>query len=382
MTMIDLTSVLASALRGETDGLQSIAAPADLDAFLSAAAADGVEGLVHSRLCQVGPSHSGPAELRERLDVRGRWLAMRAASRQRELMLVIARLADAQVDALVFKGAALAHTVYAKPYLRPSIDIDLLVRRSEVDRATRVLAAMGYTAALSAAREPAHMQKTFRRQAGQIKHVIDLHWAISNRPLFGAMFSFEELTSGAVPLPAPASHVLTPNAAHALALACIHRVAHHNDSRRLIWLADVQLLSESMSDDEWRRFWSVAREKQLVAVSRESLDHAATLLGSAACAREARAAIAPHRPEPSAVYLSDVASGWRSIWLDVRHTHGMSRKLGLIGAHAFPDPQYMRDVYGVNSSIALAGAYMRRATAGWNRWRHRPQLDPALPNSL
>src|SRR5215831_10265345 len=47
------------------------------------------------------------------------------ALRTRELRVVLAALADARVDAVVLKGAALAHTHYPRPELRPRVDTDL-----------------------------------------------------------------------------------------------------------------------------------------------------------------------------------------------------------------------------------------------------------------
>ena len=49
--------------------------------------------------------------------------------REDETRRVLDAFGDAQIDVLVFKGAALAHTVYAAPHLRPRTDVDLLVDR-------------------------------------------------------------------------------------------------------------------------------------------------------------------------------------------------------------------------------------------------------------
>jgi hypothetical protein len=49
------------------------------------------------------------------------------------------------IDALVLKGAALAHLVYPQPVLRPMRDIDILVRAEEVYRAYELLPQIGFT---------------------------------------------------------------------------------------------------------------------------------------------------------------------------------------------------------------------------------------------
>ena len=45
-------------------------------------------------------------------------------------------------------------------------------------------------------------QTPFERHTGSVRHVIDLHWAISNRPLFADLLSFDELVHDAIPVTA------------------------------------------------------------------------------------------------------------------------------------------------------------------------------------
>ena len=54
-----------------------------------------------------------------------------------------------EVDFLVLKGTAWAHTVYPEPHLRQSGDIDLLVRETDQERAGRVLEERGFTGSLT-----------------------------------------------------------------------------------------------------------------------------------------------------------------------------------------------------------------------------------------
>src|SRR6266436_1779063 len=48
------------------------------------------------------------------------------------------------IDLLLIKGAALAYTHYASPHLRPRDDIDLLIRRADLERASAMLVSIGY----------------------------------------------------------------------------------------------------------------------------------------------------------------------------------------------------------------------------------------------
>ena len=65
------------------------------------------------------------------------------AARELHLKALLAALLASGIDALLLKGAALAHMVYTAPHLRPRVDIDLMIRRDALDRAEGVLAGQG-----------------------------------------------------------------------------------------------------------------------------------------------------------------------------------------------------------------------------------------------
>src|SRR5262249_51587245 len=154
----------------------------------------------------------------------------------REITRVLASLREAGVTALVLKGGALAYTHYPAPHLRPRGDTDLLVTREDRARAQEALDDLGYRRQNSVSRDAVHTQWMFRRHEGRLPHTIDLHWAISNRPLFARMLSFDELRRDARPIATLGADALAPAPVHALILACVHRVAHHDDAPTLIWL--------------------------------------------------------------------------------------------------------------------------------------------------
>ena len=81
------------------------------------------------------------------------------------------------------------------------------------------------------------------------------------------------MSSSAARLPclASAPHALAPSHGDALLLACMHRVAHHHDNERLIWLYDIHLLRERMSRDEHAAFWRLAAERRVVTICERSI---------------------------------------------------------------------------------------------------------------
>jgi hypothetical protein len=365
----DSATIVAAVLRGDISSVPRLQSDAGSTAFLDAAARNDVELLVRRALREHHDWSAVPIVLREALDARARLEAAVEALRCREMKRVLARLREDGVTTLVLKGGALAYTHYPAPYLRPRGDTDLLVRRDDRVKAEDVLADLGYGRERGVSRDSVHTQRMFRRHEAGVPHTMDLHWAISNRPLFARMLSFDELRRDARPIAALGAGALAPAPVYALILACVHRVAHHDDAPHLIWLYDLKLLAEGLSSGEWGLFWGLAVEKRIVALCRESLALTARRLGLTEEAARASApvSVAGSDDEPSAAYLGGTGAHWRSLLLDLRGAAGAGARLRLLAGHAFPDREYMRSVYGTTGLTTLTAAYVRRATGGL--WR-------------
>ena len=67
-----------------------------------------------------------------------------AAAREKCVDELLAAFAAADVPVILLKGAALAHRIYASPALRPMVDIDVLVRHVDIERAVRAASTLGY----------------------------------------------------------------------------------------------------------------------------------------------------------------------------------------------------------------------------------------------
>jgi hypothetical protein len=368
-------SLLALVLRGDRVSFEGLEDPVVEDAVLEAAADHDVQVLLRQVLIERGTWTAAPSRLRAVLDARTRGESVREMVRSRELSRVLSGLHNVGVEPLVIKGAALAHTHYRAPHLRPRYDTDLLVRKDDFRRACQTLVDLGFQRVNSVSREAVRTQWTFeRRLEGSVTEYIDLHWAISNRPLFAAMISFDELREDGIRLRLANSvngarsttggevDALAPGAVHALLLACIHQIAHHNGWGKLIWLYDIKLLANRLSDLERERFVDLAARKKISRLCREVLVRAATVGCSADVARWFNRVATG--AEPSATYAGGVGSRWRSLLLDLRAVTGLGAKVGLVAGHAFPDAKYMRRAYGTSGMLGLSAAYIRRLGLG------------------
>ena len=172
------------------------------------------------------------------------------------------------IRVLIIKGTGLAYDIYPSPELRPRGDTDLLIAESDLECVRTILHARGYTSPLTSGDTLAIRQQSFTRGG----HVYDVHWDVANSPVVRDALPFEELLGRAIAMPRIAPNALAPSHVDALLLACIHRVAHHHDIERLIWLYDIHLLREAMSADEHARFWRLAAERRVVAICERSIE--------------------------------------------------------------------------------------------------------------
>jgi len=116
-------------------------------ALLSAARAHRVTGLLRAAVDQ----RALPATEAQAHHVRAvhRSIMLRVLSLERELIAVVDLLAASAIEARVLKGSAVAHLDYPQLALRSFVDLDILVRPEDIDRAVRVLVATGFVRRLA-----------------------------------------------------------------------------------------------------------------------------------------------------------------------------------------------------------------------------------------
>lgn len=354
---------LAAIIRGDGSPTLDLALARD-------AQAHGVQGLLKRALASLDAWESVGADVKAALDEELHRTVLIDSYFRRQTTRAVAALKDAGVGALIFKGEALALTHYSEPHLRPRCDTDVFVSKSDVGVATVVLQSLGYAPATMVAREAVHTQQVFTEREGALRHVIDLHWGVSNRPLFATAFTFDELAQQAVSLGDSDAGLQTMAPVHSLLLACLHRVTHHENSTRLIWLCDIALIADRLSDEDWAQVNRVAFDRKLCAVSAAGLELASAAFG---CSSQTRrhtswlAELARSRKEPAAAYLRTRRGSIGRILLDARHAGTLPGTIRLLASHAFPDAAYMRRAYNVHGTFGLAGSYVHRAARGFRR---------------
>ena len=366
--------VLACLLQG-TSVDEAALAGVDVDRLTRRAEYHGIVPLVAHRL---SGSTGAARALREGLKEPARRMLAADLVREPEIQAVLAELIRAGVVQLVMKGCQLAYSCYERPDLRPRLDTDLLIPASARDRAAAVLADLGYVAAGQVDGHLLNYQVTYIKWRDGLKqHVVDVHWRVANPQVFAGLMSYDELMREAVDIPALGRGVKGLPPAAALLLACVHRVAHHFDSDRLIWLYDIHLLASGMTTSDWDRFLDLAWQRKVAAVCTRSLDLTARYLGTAVPASvwNDRRLQAAGEPEASAGFLG---AGRRQVDIMADDLQALPRwrdRVQLIRQHLFPSRQYMREVYALSPRTPLPLLYATRVVRGARRWFERSPIN-------
>jgi hypothetical protein len=336
------------------------------------ARAHGVHLLLADRLSHGPNANDWPETLRERLVSAIHNQVVIDEIVRRELRAVLAAFGDSGIAPLLFKGQALAYSHYPDPVLRPRIDTDLLIDATDSASVFAVLDRLHYRRSHFVAGDLVmHQAPYLRTDARGVQHAIDVHWKISNPQVFAGALTTAELRPSSVSISALAPSARAVGPAHALAIACIHRVAHHSQEERLIWLYDIHLIAQRLTTAEQDQFVNLARAKQLTKVCAAGLARAAELFGGGRTASLATQLASIPGVEPSQVYLSGTMRKVDVLASDLQALEGWRSRIKLVREHVLPPASYMRDTYGVANPALLPLLYVWRVARGATRWWRR-----------
>lgn len=226
----------------------------------------GVLGQLVACLNDRNSPAAAPPEFKETLLERQRaqnFLTLRLTA---ELFRLLELFHAQRIPPLVIKGPVLAAQAYCDPCLRSYGDLDLLVRQRDIRRATELMLAAGYQAAVSlnaidAGKIPG--QYLFSKPDSNL--LVEFHNDLTLR-YFPRPLPIEDFFARQIRVRLNAHEVPAPCVEDELVLICVHGAKHFWE--RLSWIADVAGLVSRQTNIDWERASSSAR-----AVEAEHLLH-------------------------------------------------------------------------------------------------------------
>jgi len=237
---------------------------------------------------------AGLAELRE-----GHYAAVAQAEVQRrELQRVLEALAAQGVVPILFKGAALAHTVYPSPACRVMGDLDVWVIADEMPKAQVALERLGYVES-SKPKRPLALRRLMRHELPMVGTrpglgLVELHWSAFGGEWFrqAACVDLAGVRARAAPLRVAGQPALVMSPEDSLIQLAAHLAVNHSlASPWLRTLADVTLLVRKQGVD-WSSVVERARAWRLATATWRVLSLAVDLAGL----EEARPTVAQLAP--------------------------------------------------------------------------------------
>jgi len=353
----------AAALLAGREGIEPLR-PDRYGAFASWAESERLAVLVSDALRE----QPACAPLRNALAAGAARQAALAVLQERELRRVLDALAGAQVEPVLLKGAALAHSAYADPAARPRRDTDLLIREHDAPRVRAALEELGYRPEIETFGRFVTAQFHYTRTDTRgVRHACDVHLKIVNAQVYAASLSYDELREEAVTLRVHPC-ALGPSAVHALLVACIHRIAHHHDSDDLLWLHDVRLLARALREADWERLLALAHAKALSAVVVHELERAEEALGTCVAGTIRRRLHASAGAESRPPLLTGPQRLVDVLRSDLAALPTWTARVQLVREHLFPSVAYMRQTHPRCPRALLPAVYALRIVRGAPRW--------------
>ncbi len=302
----------------------------------------------------------------------------RAEVQRRELQRVLEALAVQGVVPILFKGAALAHTVYPSPACRAMGDLDLWVTAGEMPRAQAALERLGYVESSKPTR-PLALQRLMRNEVPMVGTrpglgLVELHWSafggewlrqVTNIDLAGIRARAARVRVAGQP-----ARVMSPE--DSLIQLAAHMAVNHNLAAPwLRTLVDVTLLVRKQGVD-WSLIVERARAWRLATATWRVLSLAVDLAGL----EEAKPAVAQLAPVPVRRWWLDRAANAASL-VEMRDmTRGPFRfvylllladcardALRLLARALWPDRDWLEARYG-RSNLAVQLRHLVSAARG------------------
>lgn len=338
--------------------------PADLSAevFFQETAAQGMAPLLFRRISKQNCS-DWPSDLLARLKETALRQAAAELRVEADLRTLLQAFAQAGIQPLLLKGTALAYSLYPEPWLRPRCDTDLLVAEAEREKAAALLQGMRYAPLLEENMDYVSAQKSYSKTGPGIRFNYDLHWQISNtNRQFSRSFADEHLIAAAVPVSALGEHARTLSKIDSLLYACFHRAGHFSHSGdRLIWLHDIHLLCQSLTDEEAETFCAKARRLEITALCADAIAVTKSWFNTELSAR--LAALTQEKTDKE-TFASLLKPGGRQVGikhhalLELKALPTWQERIRFLFQNAFPPPEFMRWRYNETSPLPLL--YLKR----------------------
>jgi hypothetical protein len=185
---------------------------------------------------------------------------------ERELQSLLRAFNEAKIPLILFKGPALAYSIYPKPDLRTYNDIDVMIHPADLPRAHALLTQKSYRFYEEFRSNAVYSKRTgynyTLESSGKLFAVlVELHTAPHTSEI-GTVFDIKSLWAKAQPISVMGEYVLTMDPMDHLLYLCWHYRFH--GFTRLLWLYDLVVMLRAIGAKmDWVALVQMARHQGL-----------------------------------------------------------------------------------------------------------------------
>jgi hypothetical protein len=100
-----------------------------------------------------------------------------------DLLAILDKMEEAGVMVVPYKGPVLSSRLYGHLGLRPSVDLDVVVKKDDLQSARTILMELGYTPSvlLAGANHDFQVESRYSERFDRPNSIVELHWAFTNK---------------------------------------------------------------------------------------------------------------------------------------------------------------------------------------------------------
>jgi hypothetical protein len=363
MILPDVHSFLWSLIRRDTGAVHPLPASNDpvWDAILRDASEQGLISLLHQWSRESRRTHRLPPSAHNRLKAEMARLTAQNMVLGEELTAILRACRDRSLMCAPLRGMALAEQLYGEGTLRPAGDIDLLVRRQDLQAITELLTGLGYA---GMEHQPGFAGSfSYTLEFVKDRHgwiVVEPHWTLAYPPFADALDMdrvWARCRKGRVA--GIKTRLLSDE--DLLVHLCFH-IFHQGDKAPLLWWHEMHLLiSQTRTSLNWDTIVAIAEQAGqplfVAEVLRVLRDHFQTPIPTSVLAR--MDAAASDSPVTHLLVTAPRLNG-REEFAQFVSLSGFRAKLRYAFGLLFPSPVYMTRRYGLTCRTQLGMSYVAR----------------------
>jgi len=261
---------------------------------------------------------------------------------------------DNNIRLLILKGAGMSKTLYKEPGLRPSVDIDLLVRKNDFLKADGILKNLGYDKKTDNFNlfQDFSIEEIYGSK-DKYRQKLELHWSMHHFPMISGEGMIEKLFERATDsLLCPVDNMIQSST---------HMTMQHYDEMKLMWIMDIALLLEQLqTPEDWRDLKNVSIEWQVRPAVAHAIQLAKCWFG-----------VKPPKEYENFIFNPNMSKLEKSLWKHSRlryekifsmlYARGAFSFISLL-RFTFPPIKTMKEKFGVKNTWQIPRCYIKRWT--------------------